>query len=112
MKSEDMEQVALVAALHRRSGSTVAEALDHVAEGARERADLVRELQSLTGQARLSSRILTALPVVLFVAMTLLEPQYMRPVTHSTAGIIVLAFCAVMVFMGWLAMKRIVNVEA
>ena len=112
MKSEDMEQVALVARLHRRSGSSVAEALDHVAEGARERSELTRELKSLTGQARLSSRILTGLPVVLFLAMTLIEPSYMRPVTHTTAGIMVLGFCGFMVLMGWLAMKRIVNVEA
>jgi tight adherence protein B len=112
MKSEDMRQVALVARLHRRSGSSVAEALDHVADGARERAELMRELKSLTGQARLSSRILTALPVVLFFAMSLLEPGYMRPVTHSTGGIMVLVFCGFMVLMGWLAMRRIVNVEA
>ncbi len=112
MKSEDMEQVALVARLHRRSGSSVAEALDHVADGARERGELRRELKSLTGQARLSSRILTALPVVLFLAMTVVAPSYMRPVTHTTAGIIVLIFCGSMVLMGWLAMKRIVNVEA
>jgi tight adherence protein B len=112
MKSEDMQQVALVARLHRRSGSSVAEALDHVADGARERAELMRELKSLTGQARLSSRILTALPVVLFFAMSLLEPGYMKPLTNSTGGIMVLAFCGFMVMLGWLAMKRIVNVEA
>jgi tight adherence protein B len=112
MDSEDMQQVALVARLHRRSGSSVAEALDHVAGGARERAELKRELKSLTGQARLSSRILTALPVVLFFAMSLLEPTYMSPMTHSTGGIAVLVFCGFMVLLGWLAMKRIVNVEA
>jgi Flp pilus assembly protein TadB len=44
--------------------------------------------------------------------MSLLEPSYMRPVTHSTGGIMVLVFCGFMVLMGWLAMKRIVNVEA
>lgn len=112
MKSEDMEQVALVATLHRRSGSSVAEALDHVAEGARERAELLRELRSLTGQARLSSRILTGLPIALFLALRLLEPGYMRPVTQTGAGIAVLLFCAFMVLMGWLAMKRVVKVEA
>ena len=112
MKSEDMQQVALVATLHRRSGSSVAEALDHVAEGARERAELIRELNSLTGQARLSSRILTALPVFLFLALRLIEPSYMRPVTDTGAGIAVLVFCGFMVTTGWLVMKRIVKVEA
>ncbi|MFL5822486.1 MAG: type II secretion system F family protein, partial [Solirubrobacteraceae bacterium] len=112
MESEDMEQVALVATLHRRSGSSVAEALDHVADGARERAELVRELKSLTGQARLSSRILAGLPVVLFLALNVIEPGYMRPILHTVPGIVVMVFCAGMVLLGWSIMKRIVKVEA
>jgi Flp pilus assembly protein TadB len=36
----------------------------------------------------------------------------MQPVVHTTAGIVVLVFCGFMVFVGWLAMRRIVNVEA
>lgn len=112
MKSEDMEQVSLVAALHRRSGSSVAEALDHVAEGARERAELIRELKSLTGQARLSSRILTGLPLALYVVLSLLEPSYMRPLLHTAAGIAITLLCAGMVTLGWLVMRRIVKVEA
>lgn len=112
MQSEDMEQVALVAALHRRSGSSVAEALDHVAAGARERSELIRELKSLTGQARLSSRILTGLPLVLFGALSLIEPSYMHPLLHTPGGIAVTVLCAVMVSVGWLAMRRIIKVEA
>jgi tight adherence protein B len=112
MKSEDMEQVTLVAALHRRSGSGVAEALDHVAEGARERAELIRELKSLTGQAKLSSRILTGLPLVLFVALSLLNPSYMRPLLHTAGGIMITVLCALMVSLGWFVMRRIVKVEA
>ncbi len=61
MHAEDMEQVSLIAALHRRSGSNVAEAFDRVAEGARERADLRREVKALTGQAKMSSLVLTGL---------------------------------------------------
>jgi tight adherence protein B len=112
MKSEDMDQVALVAALHRRSGSSVAEALDHVADGARDRAELVRELNSLTGQARLSSRILTALPFAMVTVLLLIAPTYMRPLVHTVAGIAVMVMCAVMVGLGWLVMRRMTNVEA
>jgi tight adherence protein B len=112
MKSEDIQQVALVAALHRRSGSSVAEALDHVAEGARDRQELVREMKSLTGQARLSSRILTGLPFVLVIMLNLVAPGYMRPLTHTTGGIAVIVFCAFLVGLGWMVMRRIVKVEA
>jgi tight adherence protein B len=111
MEAEDMQQVALIAALHRRSGSNVAEALDRVAEGARESQELRRELKALTGQARLSSLVLTSLPIVLLIGLTVIAPQYVHPLYHSTVGIVLLVISAAMVFGGFRVMKRIVNVQ-
>jgi Flp pilus assembly protein TadB len=112
MEAEDMEQVALIASLHRRSGSNVSEALDRVAEGSRDRADMRREIRALTGQARLSSWVLTALPGVLLVAITLVAPKYESPMYHSPVGIGLLVMSGGMVFAGFRVMKRITNVEA
>jgi tight adherence protein B len=111
MASEDMEQVALVAQLNRRSGSNVAEALDRVAEGARERSDLKREMKALTAQARISGRVLTGLPPMLLVAVSVLSPRYAKPMFHTAAGIVVLGICGFMVLMGWLVIRRIIEVE-
>jgi tight adherence protein B len=112
MHSEDTDQIALIAALHKRSGSNVAESLERVAEGARDRADLARELKALTGQARLSSMVLSGLPVVLLLALNLIAPEYERPMFHTTVGIVLLIISALMVFAGWKVMNRIVQVEA
>jgi tight adherence protein B len=111
MHSEDIEQVALIAALNRRSGSNVAEALDQVAEGSRERADMRRELTAMTGQARISSWVLSGLPPVLLLAITLIDPKYARPLFHSVPGALVLIVAGLMVIAGWFVMKRIVDVE-
>ncbi len=112
MGSDDVDQFALIAALNRRSGSNVAEALDRVAEGARERADLSRELKALTSQAKISSRVLTALPALMLAAIELLDPGYAKPLFDTTLGIVVMCLCAVMVTCGWLVMRKIVDVEA
>ncbi len=64
MDSEDVGQVALVAALHTRTGGNMAEVLERVADSVRERGELRRELRSLTAQARLSRYVVTALPLV------------------------------------------------
>ena len=112
MRSRDMDQVALIAALNRRSGSNVAEALDRVADGARDRADLRREIRALTAQAKLSSLVLTALPGVLLVGLSLISPKYAHPLFHTTIGVVVLSFGAALCFCGWKVMKKITNVEA
>lgn len=112
MESSDMDQVALIAGLNRRSGSNVAESLDRVAEGARERADMRREMKALTAQAKMSSTVLTALPGVLLLGLSVVSPRYSRPLLHTTIGIALLVVGTLMVFAGWKVMQKITSVDA
>jgi tight adherence protein B len=111
MEAPDLDQIALIAALNRRSGSNVAEALDRVSEGARERADLKREVKALTAQAKMSSWVLTALPGVLLVGLMLISPIYAHPLFHTTMGVVLLGVGATMCYAGWKAMKKITDVK-
>ena len=111
MTSISVEQAALVAAMHRRTGSSVSEALDRVAEGARERADLMGEMRALTAQGRLARWVLTFLPPVILLIMLIISPNYVDPLLHTTGGIVSLCIATVMVIAGSLVMKRIVNIE-
>jgi tight adherence protein B len=111
MEAPDLDQVAIIAALNRRSGSNVAEALDRVAEGARERQDLKREVKALTAQAKMSSWVLTALPGLLLVGLAVLSPMYAHPLFHTTMGIIALCLGAGMCFAGWKVLSKITNVK-
>jgi tight adherence protein B len=111
MASPDVEQVALVAALHRRTGGNMAEILDRVAEGVRERAELRRELNALTAQARLSRVVVTALPPGLLVVIELINPHYIGPLFTTTGGNIMLAIAIGLLTSAWLAMRAITDVE-
>jgi Flp pilus assembly protein TadB/uncharacterized protein YegL len=111
MEAKDMEQVALIAALHRSSGSNAAEALDRVAESARERADMIREMRALTGQARMSCWVLSGLPPAMLAALSVLAPSYSHPLFHTPAGIVLLVIGTGMVFSGWKVMNKITNPE-
>lgn len=90
MDTEDIGQVALVAALHQRTGGNMAEVLERVADSVRERAELRRELRSLTAQARLSRYVVTALPVVVAGVIALLNPEYMQPLYDTSTGVVLL----------------------
>lgn len=111
MDSAEIEQVAAIAALHRRTGAHITEVLDRIADTARQRVELRRELNGLTAQARLSRNILTALPIFVIIAIDLVGHQYEKPLFHTTAGILVLCLAAVMVGFGRWIMKQIVHVE-
>lgn len=111
MQSEEMEQVAVVAALHRRTGANITEVLDRVADTARMRMEIRRELFALTAQARLSRNVLTALPIVVVIAIDLIGQGYERPLFHTRIGIIIIVVAALMVLTGSQVMKKIVEIK-
>jgi tight adherence protein B len=111
MESADLRQVALVAALQRETGGSTAEVLDTVVETVRERQDLRRLVRTLTAAGRASRWIVSALPVVLLLAIEILNPAYLHPLFAHTSGRILLVFAAVLVISGSLVIKKIVNIK-
>jgi tight adherence protein B len=112
MDSEDIGQVALVAALHTRTGGNMAEVLERVADSVRERGELRRELRSLTAQARLSRIVVTALPLMVGLVVTVINPDYEKPLFETTVGIALLIFAIGLVALGSLWMRSITEIEA
>jgi tight adherence protein B len=111
MASRDVEQLALVAQLQREAGGDAAEVIDRVAETVRERFDLRRLIHTLTMQGRMSRWIVSALPVVIVLAVTLENPHYFHPLVASLGGRIVLGFAAAWAVAGSFVIKRIVEIE-
>lgn len=111
MASTEFEQVAVVAALQREAGGNVAEVLDRVAHAVRQRIELRQLVRSLTAQGRLSRWLLTALPPGLAAIIAVIDPGYLSPLFHKTSGQAVLILAGIMVVIGSLAIKKIVEIE-
>jgi tight adherence protein B len=111
MDSDDVGQVALVAALHQRTGGNMAEVLECVADSVRERAELRRELQSLTAQARLSRYVVTALPPAVTGMIALINPDYIRPLFQTTAGVVLIFIATGLVICASLIMRAITDIK-
>jgi tight adherence protein B len=111
MNNRDLEQVSLVAALQRETGGNSAEVLDRVADTVRERAALRRLVKTLTAQGRMARWIVSALPVALLAIISILNPAYMSPLFHKTAGQGLLALAAIMIVSGSLVIRKIVNIR-
>jgi tight adherence protein B len=111
MDCSDVEQVALVAALQQRSGGNMAEVLERLADGVRERADLRRELDSLTAQARLSRWVVTALPPAVLLILTVINPHYVSPLFHSNGGQVMLGLVVILICAGSVVMRRITDIR-
>jgi tight adherence protein B len=111
MKSEDFQHVAIVAALQRETGGNTAEVIDLVAETVRERIGIRRLVRGLTAQGRLSGGVLSLMPVGLLMVISVVNPKYMHPMFHSTAGLIALAAAITLVIAGGLVIRKIIQIN-
>lgn len=111
MKSRELEQVALVAALQRESGGNTAEVLDRVVETVRERSELRRLVRTLTAQGRLARWVVSLLPLGLLIVITFLNPGFTEPLFTEPTGRLLLAFATAMIIAGSLVIRKIIEID-
>jgi tight adherence protein B len=111
MDCSDVEQVALVAALQQRTGGNMADVVERVADGIRERADLRRELNALTAQARLSRWVVTCLPPALVGVLELVNHRYLEPLFSTGGGQLALAIGVAMLILASFIMRAITDIK-
>jgi tight adherence protein B len=109
--SEDFKWAVLAVNIQREVGGNLAEILDNVADTLRERAMLRRQIQVLTAEGRLSAWVLTLLPIGIGLYMAAVNPQYIGLLFTTTIGWVMLITAAVLMVLGILWMRKIVNID-
>jgi tight adherence protein B len=111
MDSREFEQIGVVVELQRESGGNTAELLDRTVETLRHRDELRRLTASLTGQGKMGGVIVTALPVASALVLSLLSPGYLKPMIDRPVGQVLMVMAGLMVCLGWLVIRKIVDIK-
>ena len=88
----------------------MAEILDKIGHLVRERFQILGQVQALTGEGRLSGIVLLVLPLVLFIAVYRLNPDYVNLLFTEEMGRKMLAAGIVMQVLGALVIRKLVNI--
>jgi tight adherence protein B len=97
--------------IQRQTGGDLAEVLDKISSVIRERIKLHGTVKALTAEGRLSGYVLLALPVVVFAAMLKINYEYAMVLVNHPTGQMMAMFAIVMQLMGWMMIKKIVNIK-
>ena len=98
-------------AIQRQVGGSLAELFELVATTVRSREQFRRNLRAITGQVRISANVLTALPIVAAVLLTLLNPSYMSPLWNTSSGHILALVAVSMIVCGSIVLRRVGKVR-
>lgn len=118
VRSDDLELMATAITIQHQVGGNLAEILDSIAYTIRERVRIKGEIRTLTAQQRLSGYVVAGLPIslagFLFVAAPgFMDPMFANPpaVLGLPAGVVILIFGGFMMFMGFMFIRKIVDIE-
>lgn len=107
----EISQLALVAYVNTRYGGSLRDSMAHIAEVERDRARANLELNALTAEVRASAKVFVALPALVAAAIFSLQPSYIRFFVEDPYGPLILAFCALSIFVGLTIMGRMGRID-
>ena len=97
--------------VQREVGGNLAEVLDKIAHTVRARFTIRRQVRVYTAQGRFSGYVLAVLPIAVGCAIFLVNRQYMLILIQDQMGRYLLLTGAVMQILGYIWIRRIVNIE-
>ena len=118
VRSDDLDLMTTAIAIQHQVGGNLAEILDTIALTIRERVRIKGEIKTLTAQQRMSGYVVGFLPIALVLLLSVIAPNFMAPMLQSPpallgfpAGMFILGAGGIMMFIGFMLIRRIVDIE-
>jgi tight adherence protein B len=108
---QDFVMVVSGMRISREVGGNLADILESLADTLRRKHQMEGKINSLTAQGKMQGVVMTCLPLFLMLVLTKMEPEAMYPLWHSMLGWVVLGIIAVMEIIGYLAIRKITNID-
>jgi tight adherence protein B len=107
----DVRFFATAVLIQRETGGNLSEILENLAHVVRERFKILRQVRVYTAHGRLTGYVLLALPAVLGIALSFINPDHMNMLFRERMGQILLMVAMCMQITGYLWIKQVVKIE-
>ena len=107
----DLKFLVVSVIIQKESGGNLSEIMENIGRIIRERFKLRGKIRTLTAEGKLSAIILFVLPILIAIVLLVINPSYIKELVDDPTGRKVIACMVVMIFLGALVMKRIINIK-
>jgi tight adherence protein B len=109
--SIDVRFFATAVLIQRETGGNLAEILENLGHVVRERFKILRQVRVYTAHGRFTGYVLLALPAVLCIALSFINPEHMNLLFRERMGQMMLLGALVMQTIGYLWIKQVIKIE-
>ena len=107
----DFSFFAVCLMLQRETGGPLSAALNNLSALLRERRDLRLKARAMTAEARLTSKLIGAIPILMLGMMWLTNRDYVSVLFETPAGNLILVIAAIMLSIGLFAVNRLAKLK-
>lgn len=111
IESQELKFFVTALIIQWEIGGSLTEILDVISHLIRGRFELLGRIKAISAEGRLSAVILFALPPVLGFVIFLVQPTYLLTLVTDPVGRVLLAGGAILMVLGGLITKKMVNIE-
>ncbi|TMC79927.1 MAG: secretion system protein [Chloroflexi bacterium] len=111
IKSDDLDLMVTAIGVQQQVGGNLAEILDTIAFTIRERVRIKGEIRTLTAQGRYSGYLVAFLPIGIMITLNFINPEFMQPLFTELIGQALLALGAIMMAVGFFAIRKITDIK-
>jgi tight adherence protein B len=107
----DLRLAVTAILIQRETGGNLGEILETVASTIRDRFRIMEDLKTLTTSSRMSAWLLCALPLIVAVSVTVINPDYMSVLWKDSRGHNLIGLALIMQVMGMLMVRKILRIK-
>ena len=113
MRSDSYDLELVVAAMQTQltMGGNLSEVLDNIAGMIRERVRLQGEINAATSEGRMSAGILIAMPIVISLVISAINPGYLNPLFTERLGQMMLMGAGLLMVTGIIIIKKMLDID-
>ena len=100
---------ATVLSIQKTTGGNLGESLSNLSSVLRGRKLLREKIKALSAEAKMSAMIIGALPIIVMLMVTIIQPSYMEELYTTPTGHRNLAIGAGLMVVGTLSMRKMIN---
>ena len=111
MPLQDFMMVVAAMRISREVGGNLAEILESLASTLRRKNEMEGKIRALTGQGKMQGIVMSALPLMMLFVLTKVEPVAMAPLFTTWYGWVTMAIILVAEVIGYMFIRKIVNID-
>jgi tight adherence protein B len=101
----------IVVSIQQRAGGNLSEALGNLSRVLRDRKKMKAKIKAMSQEAKASASIIGALPIVVMTLVYITSPNYIELLWTEQLGRVMLACCALWMFIGIMVMRKMINFD-